>query len=602
MSHYLDRALMNERLGDGPWHDVDVAPSIGSTNDELEANPRAWRALVTDNQTAGRGRLDRAWVAEPGQSIAMSATLPLPTDATRWGWVPLLVGVAVRHAIRNLAGIDVSLKWPNDVLARSGPGEEWHKLAGILCNATGGPEPVVVVGIGINVHQARAQLPVSSATSLAVCGAQVLCEDLVVELLHQLARVQRLWDTPELDDSYRASCLTIGQEVRVELAGDEVAAGRALDVDPMGRLVVATEEGPVPHAAGDVVHVRPRQEQSLVPDPSALDRAAFVDLLEERLIGAPRTLRRAEVAAAAEVSPETTAQMWRALGFVNARDEDVVFTEKDVEAMRAVTEIVQNRELDETTAVGLARAIGRSTDRMAMWALQLITDMVNGDQGMGVDSQVAQLSAERTVELADELAPLVDYAWRRNLAVAISRMIADSEPESHVGVVRTIGFADLVNFTQLVRQLSERELAALVQRFEALASDVVSNWGGAIVKTVGDEVLFSHTTVEGAVGIAFDLLDLAAADDLIPRMRVGLATGRVLARLGDVYGTTVNRASRLTGAAAPGTVLVDQDVAAAVRGRGDVRATAREALQLPGLGQMAPWVLSKTGGELLSPP
>ena len=93
VSHYLDRALMNERLGDGPWHDVDVAPSIGSTNDELEANPRAWRALVTDNQTAGRGRLDRAWVAEPGQSIAMSATLPLPTDATRWGWVPLLVGV-----------------------------------------------------------------------------------------------------------------------------------------------------------------------------------------------------------------------------------------------------------------------------------------------------------------------------------------------------------------------------------------------------------------------------------------------------------------------------------------------------------------------------
>lgn len=139
-------------------------------------------------------------------------------------------------------------------------------------------------------------------------------------------------------------------------------------------------------------------------------------------------------------------------------------------------------------------------------------------------------------------------------------------------------------------------------RFESLASDVVSTHGGAVVKTVGDEVLFSHTSVEGAARIAFDLLDQAAADDLIPRMRVGLATGRVLARLGDIYGTTVNRASRLTTAADPGTVLADSDVAAALEGSPQVHAVAREEISLPGIGTITPWVLSNRGGQLLSAP
>jgi class 3 adenylate cyclase len=293
------------------------------------------------------------------------------------------------------------------------------------------------------------------------------------------------------------------------------------------------------------------------------------------------------------VSTDETRRLWRALGFVNARDEDVVFTEADVKAMREVTRTVRDGDLDEATVLGLARAIGRSTDRLAMWSLQVITDMIVGSDSLGVDSRVARLAAERAVDVADDLSPLIDYVWRRSLAVAISRLIADSEPESHIGVIRTIGFADLVNFTQLTRQLNERELAALVQRFESLASDVVAAHGGAIIKTIGDEVLFSHTTVDGAVAIAFDLLDQAAADDLIPRMRVGLATGRVLARLGDVYGNTVNRAARLTGAAAPGTVLADTDVATALADRTDVRAVAREAIHLAGIGQITSWVLSR---------
>ncbi|WP_245988515.1 biotin--[acetyl-CoA-carboxylase] ligase [Flexivirga caeni] len=593
MSHFLDRAEINERLADSPWQDVDVAPEVASTNDELMRDARPWRALVTDNQTQGRGRLDRSWVVPPGRSIALSATLPLPQDPARWGWVPLLVGVAVRRAVRNLTGASIGLKWPNDVLARPDARQPWAKLAGILCNATGGATPTVVAGIGINVHQELDELPIDAATSLRLIGHDVRCEDLVVGVLRELAIVQQDWDSTELDDLYRAACVTISQHVRVELSGDDAVIGEAMDIDAMGRLVVDTPGGPVPHAVGDVIHIRPGDHRPSAPDSNPQERAAFVDSLEQRLLGGPRTLRREDVAREAGVSTDETRRLWRALGFVNARDEDVVFTEADVRAMRAVDRSVRDGELDEETVLGLARAVGRSTDRLAMWSLQVITDMIVDSDSLGVDSRTARIAAERAVEVADDLSPLIDYVWRRSLAVAISRLIADSEPESHIGVTRTIGFADLVNFTQLVRQLTERELAALVQRFEALASDVIAAHGGAIIKTVGDEVLFSHTTVEGAVAIAFDLLDQAAADDLVPRMRVGLATGRVLARLGDVYGNTVNRAARLTGAAAPGTVLADTEVATALAGRSDVRAVAREAIHLAGIGQITSWVLSR---------
>lgn len=601
VSHFLDRSEINERLDDSPWRDVDVSPEVASTNDELMRDPQPWRALVTDNQVAGRGRLDRTWVAPAGASIALSATLPLPRDATRWGWVPLLVGVAVRRAIRDLTGGSIGLKWPNDVLARASARKPWAKLAGILCQASGGTDPSVVIGIGINVHQAGDELPVDTATSLHLLGYDVRCEDLIVGVLRQLAEVQREWDGTGEDSAYRAACLTIGQQVRVELSGEESVTGTAMDIDDMGRLLVDTPEGPVPHAVGDVIHIRP-EETERAPDPDPHDRAAFVDGLEERLVGAPRTLRRADVAKGAGVTGQDTTRLWRALGFASAREDDVVFTETDLEAVRAVVRMVRDGVIDEATVLGLARAVGRSTDRLAMWSLQVITDMITGDDGIGVDSRSARVAAERAVDVAEELTPLISYVWRRNLAVAISRMIADSEPESHIGVIRTIGFADLVNFTQLTRQLGERELAALVQRFESLASDVVAVHGGAVVKTVGDEVLFSHTTVEGAVSIAFDLIDQAAADDLIPRMRVGVATGRVLARLGDVYGNTVNRASRLSSAADPGTVLADSDVAAALSDDEHVHAVAREAINLPGIGQITSWVLSRRHGELLSPP
>jgi adenylate cyclase len=143
-------------------------------------------------------------------------------------------------------------------------------------------------------------------------------------------------------------------------------------------------------------------------------------------------------------------------------------------------------------------------------------------------------------------------------------MLADADPTVHSdpsAPIRVVGFADLVSFTSFVRRMSERQLARVVQRFELLASDVITEHGGRVIKTVGDEVLFVHTDAAAASAIALDLVDAMAEDDLLPPVRVGLAHGRVVSRLGDVFGLTVNKASRITAVTPSGHVYVDDDMA-----------------------------------------
>ena len=139
-------------------------------------------------------------------------------------------------------------------------------------------------------------------------------------------------------------------------------------------------------------------------------------------------------------------------------------------------------------------------------------------------SASAQAVALHLVDLVDELEPLLVYAWRRHLTDAISRMLSDAEPsvDEH-GMWRHIGFADLVSFTSLVRRLSERELAELVKRFEVLTSDIVTAHGGRVIKTVGDEILFSNRGAAPAAATALDLVDAMTGDDVLPEVRVGLA-------------------------------------------------------------------------------
>ena len=254
-----------------PWQVVDVHASIDSTNLEALRDPHPWRVVVADFQSAGRGRLARQWRAPAGTSIAVSAVVPVPGGRTTdLGWLPLLSGMAMCSALADVAKVAGLLKWPNDVMAQertAGPvdsGTPWLKISGILCEMAPGEE-LVVIGAGANIAQERSELPVETATSLALCGAgDISREDLIVRYLGELADLHRAWSSggsglEALRTAYRSSCLTIGLEIDVYQPDGQVVRGTATGVDDMGRLVVASGGLSRAHAAGDVVHVRRSQ-------------------------------------------------------------------------------------------------------------------------------------------------------------------------------------------------------------------------------------------------------------------------------------------------------------------------------------------------------
>jgi adenylate cyclase len=359
---------------------------------------------------------------------------------------------------------------------------------------------------------------------------------------------------------------------------------------------------------------RPRRDDGGAGDPLPPEvDDLLVDDVAARLLGEPRSLRRREVSAGAEVSLLSARKLWHALGFPNVGDDDTAFTDADLQALRSVVGLVREGVFDEPTALSMIRALGRTTGRLAVWQTQLMAEALGdlpavdawaGPVGAGgaspdtnravPDPETARAAALKLTELVDRLEPLLIYAWRRHLTAAISRMVADAEPaEDHTGVVRSVGFADLVSFTALVRRLSERQLAQVVQRFEALASDVVTAHGGRVVKTVGDEVLFVTIGTAPAGAIALDLVQAMRDEDFLPDVRVGMAFGQVVSRLGDVFGTTVNRASRLTAVAQPGTVLVDDALAASLATLSGFEMTALRRRTLRGIGRVTPWRLQR---------
>ncbi len=246
---------------------VEVVARTGSTNADLLAAARAGAAagsvLVAEEQTAGRGRLDRSWHSPSGAGLTFSVLLrPTGLAPSSRGWLPLLTGVAVTRALANQAAIDARLKWPNDVLAdgSGGPG----KLAGILAEQAGG---AIVVGVGLNVSATRAELPSGQATSLLLAGASTLDRQAILTaVLRELEQWYLRWtgtarpgdpDGSGLRAAYLGICSTLGQEIRVELPGGGVLAGRADDVDDVGRLLVTGPDGVHAVSAGDVAHVRP---------------------------------------------------------------------------------------------------------------------------------------------------------------------------------------------------------------------------------------------------------------------------------------------------------------------------------------------------------
>ncbi|MGA5062880.1 biotin--[acetyl-CoA-carboxylase] ligase [Streptomyces exfoliatus] len=257
----LRRALV---LPDGLWTSLDVVDTTGSTNSDLTARagelPEG-AVLVAEEQTSGRGRLDRTWTAPARSGLFLSVLLKPDVPVERWGWLPLLTGVAAATGLAKAAGVDMSLKWPNDLLV-SVAGEE-RKTGGILAERAGAD--AVVIGLGVNVTLREDELPVPAAGSLLLANAVSTDRDTLLRaVLRSLAQWYGDWvradGDPEasgLQAAYAAGCATLGRRVRADLPGERMLEGEAVALDGDGRLVVATEGGGTEAVgAGDIVHLR----------------------------------------------------------------------------------------------------------------------------------------------------------------------------------------------------------------------------------------------------------------------------------------------------------------------------------------------------------
>ena len=311
------------------------------------------------------------------------------------------------------------------------------------------------------------------------------------------------------------------------------------------------------------------------------DRAEWLQLERAVGLGDP-VYTREEVSEVTGVEPEVARRLWRALGFPDAADDERIFTEADAEMLRVAAALVHEGAVPPEVAVQVTRVLGQSLARVADAQASSFEQLLAGDE--------AELSGALE-ELQPTLESFLTYAWRRHLAAALhNRMVIGAAGGSEESCV---GFADLVGFTAASQQLGYDELAEMVERFEAVAYDVIATNGGRVIKMIGDEVMFAVADPLAACRIALEIAEACEADALIPSARVGVACGPILRQEADLFGPTVNLASRLVNIADPGTVLVSDELARAVGDRPELLVKSLRQRRLRGIGVVRLHVLRR---------
>ena len=269
------------------------------------------------------------------------------------------------------------------------------------------------------------------------------------------------------------------------------------------------------------------------------------------------SLTRAQVVELSGVPLEDAVRLWALLGFAHVEDDEVVFAQADVDALRGAQELVELGILSAERQAALVRTWGRSFARLADWQTSLLATVAL-ESGADLD--------ESTAALASEVVPRVDalqsYVWRRHLVSAGARRLANADPAAGAPLSAaplSVGFVDIVGYTSRSKSLDEDELVAWIETFENETTALVVARGGRIIKNIGDEVLYVADDARAALDVALELCRRGSDPaDPFPEVRAGLAHGETVRRLGDVYGETVNIAARLTSVARPGSVLVDR--------------------------------------------
>lgn len=330
--------------------------------------------------------------------------------------------------------------------------------------------------------------------------------------------------------------------------------------------------------------------------------AQEVEKVVAGLLGGERDLTLGGLADEARIDEAWAARYWQLIGLPAADPDRPEYTHEDADALAELHRVAEEESFDVRTVDSLVRSVGHSTERLSWWHFEALVDHVVRRQGL------LDPDARRAVIRAmDRIAPVLErqlvHAWRRQTTALVSRMslefgdaardAASIRSGRDLPLPRAVGFADIVSFTRTTATMNPDDFANFIQSFETRARDVVTANGGRVVKTVGDALLYvADDVVTGArvaLGLAKAGRDELGGEGIAGRpVRVSLVWGRVLARFGDVFGPSVNLASRLTDQAQPSTVLMDEVTAHRLAANPNFALTTLQPREVPGLGTLTP--------------
>jgi adenylate cyclase len=294
-----------------------------------------------------------------------------------------------------------------------------------------------------------------------------------------------------------------------------------------------------------------------------------------------RYLRPIDVWEGAGVEEAKARSLWRAMGFPDVPDDESAFTDADVEALRVAARLFDQVNMSNAVMLQQARAMSQAAARIAESHQDVIAPILDPSDPVAATGSVA-LAADALPALDH----LLTYLYRRHLAAATEQRLLMATEVGQAAITLSVGFADMSGFTEVSETLSTEELADTIEHFNAATADVIAAVGGRVVKTIGDEVMFTTPDPVRGAEVAAALLESVSLNASMPELRVGLATGPVLAREGDVFGSPVNLASRLVSIARPDSALVDRATCEAVGDNDHFKLSALPPKRLKGLGRV----------------
>jgi adenylate cyclase len=294
-----------------------------------------------------------------------------------------------------------------------------------------------------------------------------------------------------------------------------------------------------------------------------------------------------EIVEVTGVDVELADRLWLAMGFAMLPRDQKAFTESDRAAIEGVAAFESGGFASRELILAITRVLSQSMARVADAEVGAIRDWVA--KNVGEDQDALAAARQIAPQVVEYLETFLIHVWRRHVQFAIERqgLLGSSTDEKTMAV----GFADLVGFTQMSRHLDEPELANVIERLESRSQELISDLGGRVVKSLGDEVMFAADEAGTAAEIGLGLVDESLEDDELPELRVGLALGPVVSHRGDLFGSTVNLASRAVDAAHPASVLVSAEVKDALAENERFLLKAIAPRRLKGIGTTRLWVL-----------